>query len=83
MHHCTSAICMMAHMLLQLLVSGGVTWMFELLGGHYIEFLKVMKQTKKGSYAQLTREMISQKGFIGIWDGFVPWGSIQASHFAV
>jgi hypothetical protein len=57
--------------------------MFELLGGHYIEFLKVMKQTKKGSYAQLTREMISQKGFIGIWDGFVPWGSIQASHFAV
>ncbi|CAN0446639.1 unnamed protein product, partial [Phaeothamnion confervicola] len=35
-------------------------------------------QTKKGTYAELTKEMVQQKGIIGIWDGYFPWGAVQA-----
>ncbi|KAG5190357.1 putative mitochondrial carrier family [Tribonema minus] len=59
------------------LISASVSWVFEALGGHYLEFLKIVKQTKPGSYAALTREMVAQKGIVGLWDGFFPWGSLQ------
>lgn len=47
--------------------------------GHYLEFLKISKQTSELSYLQLTRNMIKHKGLIGVLDGYFPWGSIQVS----
>lgn len=60
------------------LIAGGVAWMYEFGVGHYLEFLKIVKQTRPGSYWQLTKEITSQKGIWGIWDGFFPWGTVQA-----
>lgn len=59
------------------LISGSVAWTFELVVGHYLEFLKISKQTSELSYAQLTRNMIRHKGLAGVLDGYFPWGSIQ------
>lgn len=65
--------------LVKLCISAGVTWVFELSIGHCLEFLKIVKQTQVGqSYAQLTKNITRQKGIIGIWDGFFPWGTVQA-----
>jgi hypothetical protein len=64
--------------LAKFMISGLCAWTFELFGGHYIEFLKILKQTNAGkSYADLSRQMTAQKGLIGILDGYFPWGSIQ------
>jgi len=61
------------------LLGGSVAWGYEFVLGHYLEFLKIAKQTQyHKSYAELTREMVSKKGFKGVWDGFFPWGTIQA-----
>lgn len=34
-------------------VSGGVAWLYEFLAGHPLEFIKIVKQTKKGTYYEL------------------------------
>lgn len=39
----------------QFLISGGVAWGYEFVVGHYLEFLKIVKQTRPGSYWQLTK----------------------------
>lgn len=62
---------------MKFLISGTVTWTFELLIGHYLEFLKISKQTSELSYVQLTKNMIKHKGLVGVLDGYFPWGSIQ------
>lgn len=63
---------------LKLVIGAGVTLTYEFALGHYLEFVKIMKQTKPGhSYLALTKEMVHSKGIIGIWDGFFPWGAIQ------
>ena len=41
--------------LVKFLISGTVAWTFELIIGHYLEFLKISKQTSELSYAQLTK----------------------------
>lgn len=64
--------------LAKFLISGGVTWVFELFVGHYLEFLKISKQTSDLSYAQITRNMVRHKGLAGVLDGYFPWGSLQA-----
>ena len=52
---------------------------YELFLGHYLEFVKIAKQTQPDkSYAQLTRNMVAQKGVLGVLDGYFPWGSMQA-----
>ena len=52
------------------LISGSVAWVYELCVGHYLEFLKIQKQTSyHKSYAVLTSEMVAQKGLIGVLDG--------------
>lgn len=56
----------------------GVTLGYEFALGHYLEFIKIMKQTRPGSYVQLTQEIMRAKGIVGIWDGFFPWGAVQA-----
>lgn len=63
----------------KLLIGAGCTWVYELCLGHYLEFLKIAKQTKpEMSYPALTREITAQKGLVGILDGFFPWGTLQA-----
>jgi hypothetical protein len=39
----------------QFLISGGVAWLYEFMIGHFLEFLKIVKQTKPGTYLQLTK----------------------------
>lgn len=60
------------------LIGGLVTIAFETCGGHFLEFLKIAKQTSTDSYLTLTRNITAKKGFIGTLDGFVPWGVMQA-----
>lgn len=59
------------------LINGTVAWTFELCGGHYLEFLKIAKQTSGLSYIEITKRMVQHKGLIGVLDGYFPWGSIQ------
>jgi len=66
--------------LLKLLISGSVTIVFEAgAGGHYLEMLKILKQTSHKSYFSITRNMTATKGLIGVLDGFMPWGMIQSA----
>lgn len=65
--------------LAKFLISGGVTITFEALcGGHYLEMVKILKQTSNDPYITITKRMIAHKGIVGILDGFVPWGAMQA-----
>ena len=60
--------------LAKFLVGGSVAWGYEFVLGHYLEFVKIAKQTQyHRSYFDLTKDMISQKGLKGVWDGFFPW----------
>ncbi|RQM26800.1 hypothetical protein B5M09_000735 [Aphanomyces astaci] len=60
-------------------IGAGVGWTYEFATGHFLEFIKVMKQTQSHkSYLELTRDITRAKGIIGIWDGFFPWGTVQA-----
>ncbi|KAE8988068.1 hypothetical protein PF011_g19319 [Phytophthora fragariae] len=62
----------------KLLVGAGVCLSYEFALGHYLEFIKIMKQTKpQFSYVHLTKEIMHAKGLVGIWDGFFPWGALQ------
>ncbi len=62
-----------------LFTGGGVTIVFETCGGHFIEFLKIAKQTTTTeSYFQIIRKVTQSKGLAGTLDGFVPWGCLQA-----
>jgi hypothetical protein len=67
-------------MLKRLFVSALVTLIFEACIGHILEFCKVLMQTSttKISYAQVLQEITAEKGIGGLWDGFVPWGVVQA-----
>ena len=62
----------------KLLIGMGVTWVFELCFGNYLEFVKINKQTTGMSYPQITRNIVQHKGLIGVLDGFFPWGTLQA-----
>ena len=63
----------------KMLVAILVTFVFEVTVGHVIEFLKILMQTSDGSqtYLQLLGRITSEKGIVGIWDGFLPWGVVQ------
>ena len=61
------------------LVSGGVAWVYEFGLGHFLEFIKIQKQTNPSkSYFELARGIVGEKGIVGVWDGFFPWGTVQA-----
>jgi hypothetical protein len=65
--------------LVKFVISGAVAWGYEFMLGHYLEYVKIVKQTQpEKSYLQLTRNMIAQKGIAGVLDGFFPWGTVQA-----
>lgn len=59
-------------------IGGTVTVLFEaFFGGHFLEFLKIAKQTSNDSYVTIARRITAEKGFIGTLDGFMPWGALQ------
>eukprot|EP00638_Chattonella_subsalsa_P012338 CAMPEP_0117779788 /NCGR_PEP_ID=MMETSP0948-20121206/1827_1 /TAXON_ID=44440 /ORGANISM="Chattonella subsalsa, Strain CCMP2191" /LENGTH=417 /DNA_ID=CAMNT_0005607431 /DNA_START=200 /DNA_END=1454 /DNA_ORIENTATION=- len=60
------------------LITGGASWIFEFAIGHPVEYLKILRQTTEGKYRHLLKDIVSEKGILGIWDGFFPWGTIQA-----
>ena len=64
----------------RLLVAAIVTLGYEACLGHFFEFLKVVKQTSPPgtSYMSIIKAITAEKGIAGIWDGFVPWGVVQA-----
>ena len=64
--------------LAKFLIGGAVTIVFETSGGHFIEFLKIAKQTSTDSYLTIARKVTSTKGLAGTLDGFFPWGAMQA-----
>eukprot|EP01116_Phalansterium_solitarium_P002799 TRINITY_DN13072_c0_g1_i1.p2 TRINITY_DN13072_c0_g1~~TRINITY_DN13072_c0_g1_i1.p2 ORF type:complete len:298 (+),score=51.17 TRINITY_DN13072_c0_g1_i1:138-1031(+) len=46
-------------------------------GGHYMEMLKIMKQSKGGSYFSHANKLWIDEGVLGFYKGFMPWGFIQ------
>lgn len=64
----------------RLVVAALVTLMYEGVLGHILEFLKIVMQTAPAgtTYLSVIRSITSEKGITGLWDGFIPWGVVQA-----
>lgn len=65
----------------RLFAAAAVTVLYEGVMGHSLEFLKIAMQTApvgSATYLSILRSITSQKGVFGLWDGFVPWGVVQA-----
>lgn len=64
----------------RLLVSAIVTLVYEALLGHFLEFIKIVMQTSPPgtTYLDVIKLITKEKGLTGIYDGFVPWGVVQA-----
>jgi Mitochondrial carrier protein len=64
----------------KLLVAAIVTLLYEGVIGHMLEFVKIVMQTAPDgtSYLDVLKLITKEKGIAGIWDGFVPWGVVQA-----
>jgi hypothetical protein len=64
----------------RLIVAALVTLLYEGSLGHILEFLKIAMQTAAPgtTYANIIKNITSKKGIGGLWDGFIPWGVVQA-----
>lgn len=64
----------------RLIVAALVTLMYEGSIGHILEFLKIAMQTAPigTSYLSILKAITADKGIVGAWDGFIPWGVVQA-----
>lgn len=64
----------------KLVVVALVTLVYEGMIGHLLEFLKIIMQTAPQgvTYVDIVRDITSAKGIAGLWDGFCPWGIVQA-----
>jgi len=64
----------------RLIVAALVTLLYEGTLGHILEFLKIVMQTAPAgtTYLSVLRDITSEKGLAGLWDGFIPWGVVQA-----
>jgi len=64
----------------RLVVAALVTLLYEGSIGHILEFLKIVMQTAPAgtTYLSVLRDITSEKGLAGLWDGFIPWGVVQA-----
>jgi hypothetical protein len=64
----------------RLINSAIVTLLFEGCCGHILEFFKIVMQTSPPgtTYVSVFKDITSQKGVSGLWDGFIPWGVLQA-----
>lgn len=69
-----------AEVVKRLAVAALVTLIFEGMIGHILEFLKIVMQTSEValSYAEVIKRITAEKGITGLWDGFCPWGIVQA-----
>ena len=52
----------------------------EACSGHLLEFFKIVMQTAPEgvTYLDIARDITAAKGIAGLWDGFCPWGIVQA-----
>jgi hypothetical protein len=64
----------------KLFVAALVTLVYEGVMGHILEFVKVIMQTSQEdiTYSQALKSITAEKGLAGLWDGFIPWGVVQA-----
>mmetsp|Transcript_7212 Transcript_7212/g.10977 ORF Transcript_7212/g.10977 Transcript_7212/m.10977 type:complete len:537 (-) Transcript_7212:227-1837(-) len=64
----------------RLMVAALVTLIYEGILGHFLEFIKIVMQTAPPGtgYGDVFKMITAEKGIAGIWDGFVPWGVVQA-----
>ncbi len=64
----------------RLVAAAAVTVLYEGVIGHIFEFLKIGMQTAPvgTTYMSIMKRITDEKGIAGAWDGFVPWGVIQA-----
>ena len=63
----------------KLFVTALVTLVYEGVIGHFLEFIKIQMQVADyATYAQVIQAITAEKGIAGLWDGFVPWGVVQA-----
>ena len=57
---------------------GPLTVLGEMItGGHYIESLKILKQSTNKTYANLIKGLWKEHKFRGVYLGFYPWGFSQ------
>lgn len=75
-----SAITVSDEFLKRLIVASLVTLLYEGSIGHIFEFLKIAMQTAPigTTYLSIINSITSSKGVSGLWDGFLPWGVVQA-----
>ena len=62
----------------KLVTTALVTLVFEAMIGHILEFLKIVMQTSDTTYWKVLQQITAEKGIFGLWDGFCPWGIVQA-----
>ncbi len=66
----------------RLIAAATITALYEGLIGHILEFLKIAMQTaprnQNITYFTILKTITQQKGLLALWDGFIPWGFIQA-----
>eukprot|EP00123_Amoebidium_parasiticum_P006084 comp17138_c0_seq1/m.15933 comp17138_c0_seq1/g.15933 ORF comp17138_c0_seq1/g.15933 comp17138_c0_seq1/m.15933 type:complete len:348 (-) comp17138_c0_seq1:274-1317(-) len=62
----------------KMVIAGGISFMFELCCGHALQFMKIQRQTTGKPYRTLFKEITRYKGYVGLLDGFLPWGAIIA-----
>jgi len=64
----------------RLTVTALVTLLYEGVLGHILEFLKIAMQTAPTgtTYISILQLITKEKGLAGLWDGFIPWGVVQA-----
>lgn len=64
----------------KLIVAAIVTLIFEGCIGHVLELFKIVMQTSPPgtTYTSVYKEITGKKGIAGMWDGFAPWGIVQA-----
>jgi len=69
-----------AEVVRRLLVVALVTLVYEGAIGHILEFLKIVMQTAPPgtTYGKVISDITAAKGIAGLWDGFCPWGIVQA-----
>jgi len=46
-------------------------------GGHYVEMVKIIKQSQNIPYPKIIKDLWKYEGFLGFYKGFAPWGILQ------
>jgi len=64
----------------RLIAAAVATLLYEGSIGHILEFLKIAMQTAPvgTTYISILKSITDEKGIVGAWDGFIPWGVVQS-----